>query len=161
MKDKDEPKISQIDKHEEKVTRKEFLKKIGVGAGVVGFGIATGETALAALDPKADNRIATQHLIRHLLRDPDKASEFFVNPHDVAAEFGAKLSDQDVDRIQEGLIKISKGPQDKSQTAPKQPSTRQMRRQGDAWSKSPGFSKFGGGWTHSAKRGGTLQKAPQ
>jgi hypothetical protein len=160
MKDNDELEMSQTE--QKKVTRKEFLKKLGVGAGVVGFGIATGDTGLAALDPRADTRVATQHLIRHLLENPEKASEFLVNPQDVATEFGVKLNDQEVNRIQEGLLKISRDTQDKGQAAPKQPSTRQLRRQGAAWSKSPGFSKFGGGWDHTAKPGGgKLQKAPQ
>jgi hypothetical protein len=161
MKKRDKPNMPETDKPQEQVTRKEFLKMLGIGAGVVGVSIATGEMGFAALDPRAENRISTQHFIRHLLQEPDKVNEFFQDPQDVAAEFGIKLSDQDVHRIQEGLLKISRGPESKrqtdkppttkGQTGSSQSGTRKMRRQGEAWSKSPGFSKFGGGWDHTAK----------
>jgi len=160
MKKKDKSGIGETDKLQEQVTRKEFLKMLGIGAGVIGVGIATGEMGFAAIDPMARDRVSKQHFIRHLLQNPDKASEFFQNPHNVLDEFGIKLSDQDVHRIQEGLLKISRGPKgkttdkvptNKGQTDSSQSGTQQLRRQGEAWSKSPGFSKFGGGWDYTAK----------
>jgi hypothetical protein len=151
MKDQDDSKSQ--DKQQETITRKEFLKKIGVGAGAVGIGMATGETAFAAIDPSDGSRVAIQHLVRHLLQYPDAAGEFLVNPHAIAAGFGVKLNDQEVQKIQEGLIRISrgKGGEGGQTTAPQQPGQKQLRREGaEPWLKG-GFSKFGTGWTHTAK----------
>lgn len=107
MKDDDSLETSQTEKEQEKVTRKEFLKTIGIGAGIVGLSLATGVTGSAAPDPMAGKRVTTQRFVRHLLQNPEKASEFLLNPQGVAAEFGVELSDQDVHKIQEGLQKIS------------------------------------------------------
>jgi len=107
MKDDDSRETSQAEKEQEKVTRKEFIKTIGIGTAVVGLSLATGGTGLATPDPVAGKRVTTQRFVRYLLQNPDKASEFLLNPQGVSAEFGVELSDQDVHKIQEGLQKIS------------------------------------------------------
>jgi hypothetical protein len=108
MNDDDSRETSQAGKKQGKLTRKEFLKTIGIGAGIAGLSLATGGTGLAAPDPMAGRRVATQRFVRHLLQHPDKASEFLLNPQGVATEFGVELSDREVHKIREGLLKISK-----------------------------------------------------
>jgi len=115
MEEKEEKKETLEGQELTKLDRKEFLKTVGAGIGALALGGVAGGEALASrgsdseVAPIVGGRGGIQRLVRYLVENPEKASEFLMRPIGVAQDLGIVVDAREMDLIRNAITEMKRG----------------------------------------------------